>query len=500
MIIGSATSGGTQVYAAKFPAYQFRELGVTGLQVSQAGFGSYRINPQIQKHHIALQQALAQGINLIDTSSNYADGGSERLIGHVLELMIAGGQLSREQLVIVSKVGYLQGENYALSQQRKAEGQPFPELVDYSHNLEHCIHPTFIKDQLTRSLSRLNLERLDVYLLHNPEYYLGWAEKKGIALQAARDIYYDRLKRAFKYLEEEVEAGRIGCYGISSNTFVESAEHTQYTNLSRCLEIAQSINAEHHFRVIQFPMNLLETGAAVEKNQPTDETVLSIAQQHQLGVLVNRPLNAVVGSVLIRLADAPETKQATMQDVDESLAMVVQLERQFQQEIMPILKHSPQVVSQLGQYLTAGQMLQGRWFSLGTYHQWQQTVQDVLIPRLNAARSFLIKPGNLSAEDARWLEKYVKAVNLAFSRIGGVYGGLAKEREQELKRLIAAANPAWQAGTLSQTAIRALRTTNGVTSVLVGMREIIYVADVLTELKVSIEQVDNNHAWQQMTT
>lgn len=500
MMIGSATSSGTQAYAAKFPAYQYRQLGTTGLQVSQAGFGSYRIDPQIQKHHVALQRALAQGINLIDTSSNYADGGSERLIGHVLELMTAGGQLTREQLVIISKVGYLQGENFTLSQQRKSAGNRFPELVEYSQNLEHCIHPEFIEDQLARTLSRLNLEKLDVYLLHNPEYYLGWAEKKGIPIDTAREIYYDRIKRAFEQLEKEVDAGRIGCYGISSNTFVESADSPQFTNLSRCLEIAQSISQNHHFKVIQFPMNLLETGAATEENQSDGKTVLAVAAENQLGVLVNRPLNAVVGSVLIRLAATPETKKASVQDVDESLGMVMQLERQFQQQIMPTLKHSPQVVSQLGQYLTVGQMLNGRWFSLGTYHQWQQTVQDVLIPRLSAARSFLVQPGNLSAEDRTWLEKYVKAVNLAFSRIGGVYGGLAKERELELRRLITAANPAWQAETLSQSAVRAVRTTSGVTSVLVGMRELSYVEDILTELHTNVAQSDNIDAWQKMMT
>jgi aryl-alcohol dehydrogenase-like predicted oxidoreductase len=497
---GGATPLGTQQYAEKFPSYRFQPLGTTSLLVSQAGFGSYRIAPQIQTHHLALQHALAQGINLIDTSSNYADGGSERLIGHVLELMLAGGQISREQIVIVSKVGYLQGENYTLSQQRKALGEPFPELVEYSDTLEHCIHPVFIQDQLTRTLSRLKLQKLDVYLLHNPEYYLGSAEKQGIPVKLARERYYDRIARAFAHLESEVEAGRIGYYGISSNTFVDAATNPQFTNLSHCVEIARLIKRKHHFRVIQFPMNLLETGAVTERNQPDGGTVISIAKKQQLGVLVNRPLNAVVGSVLIRLADAPATKTATIPDVEESLAMVVQLETQFQQQIMPALKHSPQVVSQLGQYLTVGQMLQGRWFSLGTYHQWQQTVQDVLIPRLNAARSFLVQPGNLSAEDRKWLEQYVNAVNLAFSRIGGVYGGLAMERTQELKRLILTANSAWSGETLSQSAIRALRSTSGISSVLVGMREVRYVDDVLAELRQPVEQSNSLKAWEQMST
>jgi hypothetical protein len=35
-------------------------------------------------HRSALEQALARGVDLVDTSANYTDGGSERLIGQVV--------------------------------------------------------------------------------------------------------------------------------------------------------------------------------------------------------------------------------------------------------------------------------------------------------------------------------------------------------------------------------------------------------------------------------
>jgi hypothetical protein len=53
-------------------------------------------------------------------------------------------------------------------------------LVEYAEGLEHCIHPDFLDDQIGRSLDRLGLDALDGYLLHNPEYYLGWAHKQGL--------------------------------------------------------------------------------------------------------------------------------------------------------------------------------------------------------------------------------------------------------------------------------------------------------------------------------
>ncbi|MCK7516337.1 MAG: aldo/keto reductase [Ignavibacteriales bacterium] len=53
-----------------------------------------------RKHYIS-------GINVIDTSSNYSDGGSEILVGKVLNKLISDNQLSRDEIIVVSKGGYL---------------------------------------------------------------------------------------------------------------------------------------------------------------------------------------------------------------------------------------------------------------------------------------------------------------------------------------------------------------------------------------------------------
>jgi len=188
------------------------EMGRTGLFVSQAGFGGYRIAAGVMAHAHALRRALISGINLIDTSANYGDGASEELVGEVLEDLIQAKDLRREAVVVVSKAGYLQGHNYALSQARRRQGQPFPELVPYAEGLEHCIHPEFLDDQLTRSLARLRLETLDVYLLHNPEYFLSWAFKNGMDPAEAQGEYYRRIENAFRYLwkPKSAEAGSNG--------------------------------------------------------------------------------------------------------------------------------------------------------------------------------------------------------------------------------------------------------------------------------------------------
>ena len=129
MIQGFATIEGTRAYAAKHTDIAFATLGGTGLQVSQAGFGCYRVSVGVAEHEAAMRLALQSGINLIDTSTNYADGDSERLVGQVLSAVVDNGELSRDQVVVVSKAGYLQGRNYTLSQKRKQQGKGFEELV-----------------------------------------------------------------------------------------------------------------------------------------------------------------------------------------------------------------------------------------------------------------------------------------------------------------------------------------------------------------------------------
>ena len=53
-------------------------------------------------------------------------------------------------------------------------------------------------------LERLNVECIDVYLLHNPEYFLEGAIKNYDVLEARRQ-YYRRIEAAFQFLEKEVE-------------------------------------------------------------------------------------------------------------------------------------------------------------------------------------------------------------------------------------------------------------------------------------------------------
>ena len=303
----SASAEGTRRFAQRAidkgnPDSAYRVLGRTGLLTSSLGFGSYRIDAQTPQHAAALEKALLGGVNLIDTSTNYTDGSSETCIGNVLT------RHRREELIVVSKVGYVQGQALTMARAREQGGAAFPEMVKYTDGCWHCIHPQFLADQLERSLRRLQLEKVDVYLLHNPEYFFTEAAKrhKSGSLEALRDEFYDRIRRAFSYLEGEVRRGRIGFYGVSSNTFVVQGRNPEATSLERMWMIARQMAHEHHFAVAQLPANLFESGAMLTRNCVTDtQTALEFAQEQGLAVLVNRPLNAFYRNQLIRLADTP---------------------------------------------------------------------------------------------------------------------------------------------------------------------------------------------------
>ena len=96
ILFDKATESGTIEWTAKFPKISYKSLGKTGLQVSQAGFGSYRIDVRSNDHIKAFRKAILSGINIIDTSSNYTNGNSERLIGSVLNDLITQKTIERE--------------------------------------------------------------------------------------------------------------------------------------------------------------------------------------------------------------------------------------------------------------------------------------------------------------------------------------------------------------------------------------------------------------------
>ncbi|BBO66706.1 aldo/keto reductase [Desulfosarcina alkanivorans] len=500
MISGHATPEGTQIRAGQFAGLAFNPLGETGLRVSAAGFGCYRVNAGVTAHAEALEKALTSGINIIDTSANYADGGSERLIGSVLADLIDAGRIARQQVVVVSKGGYLQGQNYVMSQQRKQDGNPFEDLVEYADGLEHCIHPDFLDDQIGRTLDRLGLGTLDGYLLHNPEYYLGWAHKNGIDPDRARREYGRRIDRAFRHLEREVHRGRIRFYGISSNTFPAPGDDPEFTALDRVWETAAGIGGGHHFRIVQLPFNLLEAGAVLEKNQQDHRSVLEMAIEKRLGVMVNRPLNAFTGRRMVRLASVDVRARMDYKEIIQCIKDLALSETRLWRRILPGLASVPPGLrARIKQQGCFAETLKHNWRSFGAYERWREARDGIFLPRIQGVMDFLLPLADNQPDLADWMTSHEKILDRALRAVASIYADDAVALEKKILNMIGTADAAWaRPGTLSQRAIRALLSTAGVSTVLVGMRRPAYVADVLAELGNPTGQIDRNAAWEHL--
>ena len=265
--------------------------------MSNFAFGTYRISDYNPQHILSLKEAINSGISMIDTSANYMDGGAERAIALAFREF---DDDIKNKIEIVSKFGYIQGTNL-----KRHHDKAFEEVVEFSKDCFHSISKSFMKDQLSESIKRLEVEKINCYLLHNPEYYLLDAISRGIEKDDRLDELYRRLYRVFVALEEEVKKGRIGSYGISSNGFSKDYNSDEFLPYEDLITIADRAsedagNATHSFTRIELPINILEREGL---------KCASWAKENGLRVLVNRPFNAELNDSMYRLADYEESHE-----------------------------------------------------------------------------------------------------------------------------------------------------------------------------------------------
>jgi len=486
--MSSALQNKTAAYHARhaLPEQARCELGRTGLIVSRLGFGCYRVDEITTAHAEALKLALRSGVNLIDTSTNYTDGGSEKLIGRVLQELLAASELQRDEVVIVSKAGYVQGQNMQLAQERERQGRGFPEMVKYMQNCWHCLHPDFLSDQLFRSLARLQFDHLDVLLLHNPEYFLSDAQhRQRHDWVAVREEYYCRMRDAFMFLEKQVAAGRLAFYGVSSNTFPHATSHPEFTSLERLWEIAEALSPQHHFRVIQFPANLFETGAMLEKNQVDGaHTLLEFAREKKLATLVNRPLNAMHGNGMRRLADFPTLAMNEAEKIfPTQLAALAAAEKAFMQTVFRELNFARFVKDDRPFFAWAEQLSEGLALFKNWAH-WDHVKQNVIEPQTEMTLHFFREKSGGATIWQEWEAQYRRALAAVLDTLARVHARDAAAASQQLAQQLDAAVPELQTTpALSQKALRVLLNLPGFDCILLGMRRPLYVEDGLTALR-----------------
>lgn len=402
--------------------------------MAKIGFGTYRISEHNPEHIQAIKIAVEEGVDLIDTSTNYMDGSAERAIALAFHA-IPTPKLS--DVEVVSKFGYIQGSTL----ERIKEGENFSEVVKFAEHIYHCISPDFLKDQLSRSLDRLNMDTLGCYLIHNPEYFLLDAMNNDLDRDESLERMFERIEKAFVALELEVKAGRIKSYGISSNSFSKppnDLEFLPYEGLVMLAERAakEAGSSKHSFTTIQLPINLLETEGLA---------CASWAKENGLRVLANRPLNAQANDLMFRLASYNEPH-----DYYHHLNEVLEMTDD------DALKSVHNLIAQLDD-------VKHRFGFVGEYEQF---LHVQVLPHLQKA---------LAALDASVVELLAEALDLFLQEYAKMVAfECTKMTKVQIKEKLEGCEKP-----LQECALAFLKEKEEIDYILVGMRKPRYVMDIL---------------------
>ena len=198
-----------------------------GVQMPIIGFGVFQIN-DLKQCEQSVYDALAAGYRLIDTAASYQN---EEAVGRAIKR----SGIPREELFITSKI-WVRDVNY--------DGA---------------------KRAYQRSLDRLQLDYLDLYLLHQP---------------------YNDVFGAWRALEEFYEKDRIKAIGVANFTsaklvdFIINNRITPMVNQIETHPFNQQIEANRIMREYKVRHEAWAPFAEGKQNLFTNDTLSKIARQH----------------------------------------------------------------------------------------------------------------------------------------------------------------------------------------------------------------------------
>jgi len=293
MIPGFATSEGTKKFAQNSGVNQVNFNEFENLTLSNVGIGTYLGDVDAKTDELvtnAVKQSITSGVNVVDTAINYRSQKAERSVGKAILELIQEEKISRDQIFLSSKNGYVTND---------ADVQlGFWEYVKEEYTQKgivkegditsgyHCMTPTYLSDQLDRSLKNLDLECIDLMYLHNAV--------EGQIKDVSREQFLENLKSVFELYEQKRDEGKIQFYGMATwECFRVTNDNPQYLSLEDTVEMAKKIGGENHgFRFIQLPFNMHYDQALLAKNQLLSNesvSVLEAAVKLGIGVFTSVP-------------------------------------------------------------------------------------------------------------------------------------------------------------------------------------------------------------------
>ncbi|HYN83168.1 MAG TPA: aldo/keto reductase [Gemmatimonadaceae bacterium] len=283
-IAGHATAAGTKRFVQRFSADYSPEFyrGLSSnVSVSSIGMGTYLgdcDDVEDARYVTVLAAGLEHGLNLLDTAINYRCQRSERAVGEAIRKAVDVGLAQRDEIVVATKGGYIPLEGsppesrhlydvYLASEYFDKGIMTAEDVVSGGHSL----NPAFLANQIQRSLMNLGLATIDIYYLHNPE-------QQRVALDRPR--FRSVITSAFAELESQVRRGTIQCYGCATwHGFRLDPASPGHLNLEELVEVARETGGDdHHFRVVQLPLNLAMTEAVRLPTQTVDGQRVSLLE------------------------------------------------------------------------------------------------------------------------------------------------------------------------------------------------------------------------------
>ncbi|NND86971.1 MAG: aldo/keto reductase [Nitrosopumilus sp.] len=279
MISGFATSEGTKKFAQNSGVNQANFKHFQNLSLSNVGMGTYLGDADSKTDELvknAVKQSIESGVNVIDTAINYRSQKAERSVGRAISELVQEKKISRDQVFISSKNGYVTNDADV--------GLGFWEYVKEEYAQKgvikegdvtsgyHCMTIPYLSDQLDRSLKNLDLDCLDLMYLHNAV--------EGQIKDVPKDTFIENLKSVFELYEQKRNEGKIKFYGMATwECFRVANDNPQYLSLEETINIAKKIGGQDHgFRFIQLPYNMHYDQALLAKNQTLNTKSVSILE------------------------------------------------------------------------------------------------------------------------------------------------------------------------------------------------------------------------------
>lgn len=299
-IHGYATPQGTKKYMKNalkngFPNSHFRSF--DNLHLSSLGMGTY-LGQNTPEHDRDLENAIYESIksgamNVIDTAINYRSMKSEKNIGNAMKRLIEDGVVSRDQVFISTKNGYITNDGdfpavdvlEYIDNMFISQGIINPKDISSGYNV---LNPNYIRKCIDKSLTNMQLDTIDLVYVHNA--YESWVE------DVDRKEFDEMMRKVFQVYEEYRSKNNISYYGMATWTcFRVPKNQREYLSLEEMVKIAKEVGGKDHgFRFIQLPYNLAFREAYLLKNQSVgnynDLTILEACNKLNIGVFTSVPL------------------------------------------------------------------------------------------------------------------------------------------------------------------------------------------------------------------